>query len=187
MKGSEEMEEIWEPIPEYEGYYEVSNTGKVRSVTRTIIFNKTNAQHIYYGKELSLNKRGDYLRVCLTKNGTKKYFDVHRLVALAFLPNPGNLPIVNHKDENKTNNCVNNLEWCTYSYNTNYGTGIERQIRKTSRPIIMCDKETHEPIKEFPSLAEAARSLGMASHGNISMVLNGTRPSASGYWWKYKE
>lgn len=178
--------EVWKPIPNYEGYYEVSNVGKVRSVTRTIIDSK-GRQFTRKGKELSPGLKNGYLRVTLSKDGINKDIYIHRLVATVFLPNPNNLPVINHKDENKLNNCIENLEWCTYEYNNNYGTTKERSAQKRSKPVIMCDKETHEPIKEFPSLAEAARSLDMSSHGNISMVLNGTRQSASGYWWKYKE
>lgn len=76
------------------------------------------------------NTRG-YLQVGLSKDGTKKHFLIHRLVAEAFIPNPLNLPCVNHRDENKTNNCISNLEWCTYEYNNNYGTRTEK-IKKPS-------------------------------------------------------
>ena len=122
------MEEIWKAIPDYEEYYEVSNTGKIRSVTRTIIY-KNGAVHNLIGKELKqdIEKNQGYYRICLNKNGIKKTFKVHRLVALAFIPNPDNLPFVNHKDENKLNNNINNLEWCTAEYNINYGTRTERQ------------------------------------------------------------
>ncbi len=116
-------------------------------------------------------------------------FYIHRLVATTFLPNPNNLPYVNHKDENKTNNYIDNLEWCTPSENVNWGTAQERHSQTRSRPIIMCDKITHEPIKEFlnPRVAGEELKLPPTSHTNIYKVLYGQRSSAYGYWWKYKD
>jgi hypothetical protein len=114
------MDEIWKPIPGYEGYYEVSNTGKVRSLTRTVIMKDGKPRPIK-GRELKPKINNGYPTVNLSKNGTVKTIRIHRLVALTFIPNPDNLPIINHKDENKQNNNVNNLEWCTYEYNNNYG------------------------------------------------------------------
>lgn len=181
------MKEIWKSIPGYEEYYEVSNTGKIRSITRTIIM-KNGQSRTYKGEMKSLTETNQgYLRVSLYKDNKQKTFFVHRLVAMAFLPNPNNYSIINHKDENPLNNNVDNLEWCTQEYNVNYGTAIERRIQKESKPIIMCDKETHEPIQEFPSIKEAMRSLGQISDGNIHKVLRGDRNMAHGYWWKYKE
>lgn len=111
------MDEIWKDISGYEGLYQVSNLGNIKS------FNYGGHGKI---KLLKLENFKGYKRVVLSKNGkTKRYF-VHRLVAMTFIPNPDDLPIVNHKDENKTNNNVNNLEWCTHEYNVNYGTRNER-------------------------------------------------------------
>lgn len=103
--------EDWKDIKGYEGEYQISSCGRVRSL-------KTNRVLKLY--------EGDYSRVCLCKNGVKKTWKVHRLVADAFIPNPDNLPEINHKDENKYNNCVENLEWCSKVYNNNYGTKTER-------------------------------------------------------------
>lgn len=182
------MEERWLPIPGYEGYYEVSNTGKVKSLTRTIT-DSNGRQVTYIGKEKIQKINNGYYVVGLNKNGVKKIFKVHRLVALAFIPNPKNLPIVNHKDENKLNNNINNLEWCTIEYNNNYGTKKDRISQNiTKKSIIMCDKITHEPIKEFLNANIAAKELGHATYSSgIYKVLHGERPSALGYWWKYKE
>ena len=103
------MMEEWRAVPGYEGLYEVSNKGNVRNVRRNTL--------------LRLPKTNDgYIRVSLYKNGIMTCFQVHRLVAEAFLPNPDNLPQVNHKNEVKSDNCVDNLEWCTAKYNNNYGS-----------------------------------------------------------------
>ena len=182
------MEEIWKEIPGYEGYYEISNVGRVRSLTRTITC-KDGRQYTMKGdiKFLSLNNKGYYM-VNLYKNDKGKKVFVHRLVAEAFIPNPNNLPVVNHKDENPLNNNVDNLEWCTQKYNINYGTNRERSAQKHSNPIIMCDKETHEPIKEFLNMRIATEELGhpASCQSSICEVLKGRRQSALGYWWKYK-
>ena len=108
------MEE-WKNVIGYEGLYEVSNKGNVRNVRRNTLLklSKTN-----YG----------YIQVYLYKNGIRTGLKVHRLVAQAFIPNPDNLPEVNHKDENPINNSVNNLEWCDHKYNVNYGHRTENAI-----------------------------------------------------------
>lgn len=109
------MEEIWKDIKGYEGLYQVSNYGRVKSF-------KHNKEKLR--KEVKDNM--GYLIVNLSKNGNKKIYKIHRLVAEAFLQNPNNYPQVNHKDENKINNRADNLEWCTAKYNSNYGTRNER-------------------------------------------------------------
>lgn len=108
------MTEVWENITGYEGLYQVSNLGRVKSLN-------------YKGKGVikilkGYIKRDGYETVTLMKDGIRKYLRVHRLVAQAFLPNPDNLPQINHKDENPLNNIVDNLEWCTPSYNTKYSS-----------------------------------------------------------------
>lgn len=115
------MDEVWKDIEGYEGLYQVSNTGQVKSLN----YNQTG--------EIKVLKQGNakgYKRVGLFKNGKTKQYSVHRLVALAFISNPDDLPMVNHKDEDKTNNNVNNLEWCTHEYNMSYGTRNERISKK---------------------------------------------------------
>ena len=116
------MEE-WRDIKGYEGKYQVSNLGRVRSLN----FNKTGKI-----KELSYAKRRGYLGVTLFKDKKPKTFAVHRLVAEMFIPNPNNYPQVNHKDENKLNNNVENLEWCTVLYNNCYGTRLKKVSEKNS-------------------------------------------------------
>ena len=114
--------QIWKEIPNYEGKYQVSNTGKVRSLN----YKRTGKTKILKIRE---DKNG-YTVVTLTKNSKKKTYSVHRLVAQAFIPNPNDLPEVNHKDENPANNFYTNLEWCTHEYNINYGTHNEK-VSKT--------------------------------------------------------
>lgn len=119
------MEE-WRDIIGYDGLYQVSNLGRIKRLSRTIVSNNR-SQFSVKEKILKLgtHKRG-YKTIMLHKNKKHKLWLVHRLVALNFIPNPNNLPQINHKDEDKTNNCVENLEWCTNEYNAHYGTRIYR-------------------------------------------------------------
>ena len=109
------MEEIWKDIKEYEGLYKISNIGNVYSVKRKKVMSPR------------YNKARGYLDVLLTRNKKRKRFYIHRLVAKEFILNPNNYPIINHKDENKLNNNMENLEWCTVKYNNNYGNAKEKR------------------------------------------------------------
>ena len=159
------MEE-WRDIQGFEGRYMVSNYGRVKSLN----YNHT-------GKE-GILKAGDngygYLFVVLCKDGKDKKCRINRLVAQAFLPNPDNLPEVNHKDEDKKNNCVDNLEWCTSQYNTEYSQG---------KAVIGINKVSGL-ILEFPSAHEASRQTGI-NQGNISSCCKGKKKSAGGFYWHY--
>jgi len=119
------MKEIWKDIKGYESLYQVSNLGRVKSLARKVI--KINC--VSFKKERILKQQTDrygYKKVILQRNYQIKTFSIHRLVAEAFLENPYNLPQINHKDENKENNCVLNLEYCDSKYNNNYGTRNKR-------------------------------------------------------------
>lgn len=167
---------------QYKGYY-VTDDGKVWS-------SKTN-------KFLTpcLNGQGYYI-VCLHYDGKGHSIKVHRLVAETFLPNPNNLPCVNHKDEDKTNNKIENLEWCSYQYNNTYGTKKEREIDTKKEngvlgtPVGMYDKKTGELLQTFISIADAARYLNNSSAiALISMCCNHKphHKTAYGYKWEFCE
>ena len=169
--------ELWKMIPGYEGLYMVSDLGRVKSIR----FEKE--------RILKTDMSSGYLRVMLgRRNG---HFLVHRLVAEAFIPNPDNLPCVNHINEVKTDNRVENLEWCTKKYNTNYGKGRERMVekqrnRKDCSKVILQFSLNGEFIKEWPSGKEIQRKLGFAQT-NISACCLGKYKQTHGFIWKYKE
>ena len=159
--------EQWKSIAGYEGLYEVSNLGRVKSLN----YNRT-------GKERILKQQKDkhgYLRVDICKDGKLKHSKVHRLVAEAFIQNPNNLETVNHKDEDKTNNVASNLEWMTRGDNIIYSQ---------ARQVQMLDKQTGELLAIFPSTNEADRVTGIYQ-GSISKCCLGKLKSAGGYKWRY--
>lgn len=137
----EKEKEIFVDIIGYEGLYQVSNLGKVKSMN----YRNTGKEKIM---KPSINTFG-YQFVGLWRNGKLKYITVHRLVAMAFIPNPKNLPQINHKDEDKTNNCVENLEWCSAEYNVNYGTRNERYKKKYPHRVLCVETgEIFSSLKE---------------------------------------
>ena len=126
-----------------------------------------------------------YLEVDLRKNGTHKYCRIHRLVAQAFIPNPNNYPCVNHKDENKRNNLLENLEWCTNKYNSNYGNAIEKTQQKRRKRVVQIDKTSNKIVNIFNSLTEAEEHTGILQ-GHISSCCTGKRKTTGGYKWRYQ-
>ena len=161
------MEEQWRDISGYEGLYQVSNLGQVKSLPR-MAKSKNDSYRVV--KEAILKQyvsNTGYLRVYLYKDGKMKPHSVHRLVAIAFVPNPENLPIVNHKSEVKTENHASNLEWCDLSYNVRYGTGISRTSEKqkltmtTSKAVNMYSRD-NTFIRQFISISEASRETGLS-------------------------
>ena len=142
--------------------YEVSNMGEVRSVDRCVIRRDTLAPVIFKGKTLKLGRHRDgYLKLSLSEQNRKKMYFVHRLVALTFIPNPDNLPQVNHIDGNKQNNHYSNLEWCTISENTKHGFRVlnRKPVHSTSIPIKLINIETNE-VLYFKEMTEAGVYLG---------------------------
>lgn len=158
-------DEYMKDIAGYEGLYAITSCGKVWSY-RNECFLKP-----------KIRGRG-YLTVNLWKDGVFKTKKIHRLVAEAFIPNPDNLPQVNHRDENKTNNCLQNLEWCDAKYNNNYGTRIE----KIKKPILQFTLDG-EFVREWPSASDVSKEV----QSNIVTCLKGRYKTAYGFIWKYKE
>lgn len=121
-----ELTEVWKDIKGYEGIYQVSNMGNVKRLDCSVFVKGKGYRHLKARNTKQHLDHHGYKKVHLWKNNKDKPFFVHRLVAMAFLDNPNNYPQINHKDENKENNEITNLEWCTVAYNNNYGTKIER-------------------------------------------------------------
>lgn len=182
-----EIKEEWKPIKEYEGVYEISNFGRVRSVDRIGYqrhYSGGLSKYHFKGKEIKPNTRHNgYICVSLHKNGVQKTFNIHRLVALHFLEKPEGKEYVNHKDSDPTNNNVNNLEWCTQSENIQYAYDQGRKIPPHTRKIGQYGLHGNF-IKEWNSEAEISRSLNIPQ-GNIYKACRGLRITAGGYKWKY--
>jgi hypothetical protein len=178
--------EEWRDIVGYEGYYQVSSCGRVRSVDRKI---KTGRGYIschVKGKIMKIKvHRTGYLEVSLSINGKSKTHKVHRLVSAAFIPNPQNHKEVNHKDENKANNNVDNLEWCTSKYNANYGERNRKSALARSKGIVQIDARGIA-VAKYDSLTNAGKSVGGNAQG-VFLCANNIIKKYKGYIWKYKE
>ena len=159
------MEE-WKDIKDYEGKYQISNLGRVKSLN----YNNTKKSKLLHQSLIN-----SYYSVCLWKRGKGKQYRVHRLVAIHFIDNPLHLPEVNHKDENKLNNCVDNLEWCDSKYNCNYGM----RNKKLSKPV-----QCIETGIVYPSILDAGKQTGI-NHTHLGDVVRGKRKTAGGYHWRY--
>lgn len=197
------MEEIWKDISGYEGKYQVSSLGRVKSLN----YNRTKKEKILKGGKDNVG----YLSIRLCKEGKPKTYRVHRLVAESFIDNPHNYPIINHKDEDKTNNCIENLEWCTQKYNNTYGTCINRRVANTdykaiaakidykevgrknsekllnrkdkSKPVLQFTKD-NKFVKEWVSNRECERNG--YDHSAVASCCKGKLKSYKGFIWKYK-
>lgn len=177
------MCEVWKSIINHSGY-QISNYGRVMGKRGKILYqNQSNC---------------GYRQVHLSDFGISKWYSVHRLVAEAFIPNPDNLPCVNHKDENKSNNCSDNLEWCTYSYNERYNNKSKRMIetkRKRGIPIVpqtAIDGHIRALSKKvicvetgeiFNSATEASRSMGFTAMAVMNAIR--LKRKSGGYTWRY--
>ena len=173
------MEEIWKEIYGFDGDYMVSNLGNVESLK--------------YGKERLLKPRTSrkgYLSVALHKGKIREEWKVHRLVATYFVPNPNNYTDINHIDENKQNNCVDNLEWCDKTYNNNYGhrnknISIKNKNHPSLSKKVLQFKLDGTFVKEWESTMDVQRNLGFCQ-SSISACCRGKHAHAYGYIWKYK-
>lgn len=178
------MQEIWKDIEGYEGLYQVSNFGRIITVEKNRI-DCIGRKSFISSKILkpSVDSSG-YKQIILTKNKKRKSYKVHRLVGQMFIPNPNNYPIINHKDENKQNNNVENLEWCTILYNNQYGTRGYRCTRHLLKKIKQIDIKTNKVIKTYNSLKEAEKETNI-KYQLISSCCREKSHSTGGYIWKY--
>lgn len=207
--GERQMAEIWRDIKGYEGLYQVSNLGRVKSLERYVPHNMKTGKQLLKERILIPVKNygkceGYYYSVMLRKDNKSKHYLVHRLVAMTFPDlvdwtedakgKPFDELQVNHKDElDKTNNRVDNLEWCTCKYNNNYGTHIERQkdkminCKSLSKPVLQYTLDG-QFVAEYPSIREASRQTGINING-ISRCCRGDKrySHSGGYVWFYKE
>ena len=184
------MEEIWKDIEgDYKGLYQASNLGRVRSLDRYDSMGR-----LRKGKIIKPWNNGyGYLVVDLKKNGKRKHFFVHRLVAFCFIPNPNNYPCINHRDRNPQNNISSNLEWVTHHLNNSYLPTVKYKSEvmtnrsDMSKPVLQLTQEGWL-FKEWPSTNEIERELGYFATIIAECCRgNGRRKSAYGFKWMYKE
>ena len=171
--------EEWRDVVGYEGRYQVSSMGRVKSLERKDRFGRIVKERIL---KPGVDHNG-YQFVNLHAGGKPKNVPVHRLVCQAFRENPENKPEVNHIDEDKTNNNAVNLEWCTRKENINHGSRSERMAKTKSKPVGQYTRDG-ELVKIWPSAIEVQRQAGF-SQGNISQAANGKLKTAYGFRWKY--
>jgi len=164
---------IWKDIPNYEGLYQINNFGDIKSF------------YNYRGKgNLLIPKiKKGYYEIGLRKDGERKWYSIHRLVAQTFIDNPNDLPCINHRDENKLNNNVDNLEWCTVAYNNTYGERLKKvsNSNKLKKRVIQYSKN-REKINTYNSIAEASEKTN-TNKTSISKCINKKRKTANNYIW----
>ena len=172
------MEEVWKDVKGFEGLYKVSNKGNIKSLN----YNKTKKEK----KLCKVKYKSGYLYVNLWKQCKQKNYAVHRLVAQAFIENPNNYHCVNHKDENKQNNVVSNLEWCTYKYNCNYGSRNSRAGKSIAKAL---SKQVYQYSKDFELIAvwKSTRECGRNGYKQcqVAACCRGKIKSHKGFLWSY--
>lgn len=197
------MKEEWRDIPQYEGLYQVSNQGQIRSIDRIVRRNGETTKNLRGFILLPLYQKSGYMFVFLSKNGKAKRMAIHRAVALAFIPNPENKPEVNHINEDKTDNRLENLEWATIKENRNYGTRIARGIANrnqtgekngmfgkrgslnpNSKKVLQYDL-SGQFIREYDSVKMAAE-MTHSNASSIARVANGYLKQTNSFIWRYK-
>ena len=183
------MKEIWKPINGYEGFYEISSLGRVRSLYRKV---KCGKCHITI-KEHLLNPQicntNGYYMVMLSKEGVSRRFLIHRLIAEAFIPNTANKPFIDHINGIRTDNRIENLRWCTNRENLTFPIAYENRIKcksSISKSVAQIDRYTGETIKVYRSTGEVQRQCGFKNQ-NIGRCCRGIKPTAYGYKWRYIE
>lgn len=180
--------EIWKDIEGYENYYQISNLGNIKSLPRKIINNKG----YYISKEKILSaglSASGYMHIALCRFGKNKTFKIHRLKAIAFIPNPENKPCINHIDGNKLNNDIYNLEWCTHSENHKHAfkIGLKTPHHNTdhssNKPVNQLDLNMNF-IAKYKSIHEAFRITGI-DYRMISKVCTGIQKKTHGFVFEY--
>lgn len=189
------MEEVWVDIKDYEGMYQISNKGRVRSLYRTVVRSDGVVLKIK-GKPMPPSNKNGYLHTSLTRNAKAIRPSIHRLVALHFIPNPNNLPEVNHIDGDKTNNKVDNLEWMTKIENIRHSweiglrrfteTQMESLKTRFSKKVYQIDAVSNEIIDTFNSTVEASEYIGCSSTA-IGNCCNLKFDTVKGFRWRYEE
>lgn len=185
---------IWKDINGYEGYYQISDNGEVKSLRRKL---KNHSRNVFYYSiekilKISFDSNG-YKIVNLYKNGAKKTLKIHRLLAIAFIPNPHNYPIINHKNSIKHDNSLDNLEWCTYHYNWHHAMDNNRIKPKSgedhpnSIKVYQYELKTGKFIMSYSCATEAAKSIPKGIMTNISSACSGKYHSACNYKWSYEK
>lgn len=164
------MKELWKNVPEYEGLYQISSLGQVRSLKKNKLL-KPETTHF------------GHKRVRLYKDGVTKKIYVHQLVARAFIPNPNLFPYVNHMDQNPANNHADNLEWCTQKHNLNYGTRNQRLRQSIDAPHVRQLTPDGYFVAEYQSVLVAAELLGY-DYSNIYKCCRGEKQTMYGYKWE---
>jgi hypothetical protein len=184
------MEEIWKDIPNYKGLYQASSLGRIKSLARTVNSSHGSTQFINERIRKYVFTPLGYYRILLLKCKVRKIYFVHRLVAITFIENPDNKPQINHKDGNKLNNNVDNLEWCTQKENSihAWSNGLQkpyiREKYKTntrSRKVLQFDMNGNF-IKKYNCLTEAAECAKTTTY-SITMVANNKRKHANKFKW----
>lgn len=175
--------EVWKDVCGYEGLYQVSNMGFVKHLATRCGKGTGNYARKEHLVRQHKNNKGYYV-VDLYRKNERKTMLVHRLVALAFVPNPMLMSVVNHKDETTDNNNADNLEWCSQKYNMNYGTIRQRIAKGNGKPVVQFDKE-RKIIRRYKSIMDAQRQTGIPN-GSIGDCLHHRSKTAGGYLWDYE-
>lgn len=175
------MDEIWKDVPEYEGIYQASNLGNIKSLNRETIMETKNQHCKFKCKKIIKEKilkpkltKDGYYELTLRKDGKQKFIRVHRLIAMTFIPNPNNYPVINHINHNRLDNRVENLEWCTVEYNNRYSS---------AKKIIQLDKN-YKIIKIWKCMSDVHRELGIPVT-NLSKCCRRHNLTARNCYWRY--
>lgn len=176
--------EQWRDIRDFEDCYQISDLGRIKSKERYVRVCNGGYRLVKSKIIKPCRCTNGYYEASLSKNGKRTVRLLHRVVAEAFIDNPKNLPEVNHKDEDISNNCVTNLEWCTSKYNANYGKRNEKMMKNRETVAVLQYTNDGKFIKKWDSIAEAQKYTG-ADTSAIIRVCKGKQKTSMGYLWQY--